>query len=373
MPDLNLAIVGLGGIGGIVADNLYPFIRAEIEGWSLRNLTFIDNDTYSRSNIPRQKAAKAMLGVNKSAAWKSIYDASDANAMRTQFFSVPEWITKDSIGRIFYDNASTNLVIMSCVDNHPARLVMSRFVQALLKENDTVQCVVIQAGCDRGRATADLYGRWGGLMIGRPIEEGHPEVLEEHEGDRDEISCEELANLPSGDQTFADNWTAACMAMNLLFTLLTEHGPTALSKYVGEWMDIATHYHQIDRIRPKRQQEMAEASENTDTPSQEPAKEAAPEPAAEVNPVDSVVEKARVELARRKFDGFAGALRDVKVRDKFQGYVEEIYRIYVAAGVTDKDELSQNIFQALKTIYPADRGVVLARYIDTMLAALTSK
>ena len=375
MPEFSLAIVGLGGIGGIVADNLYPFLRAEVEGWSLRNLIFIDNDTYSRSNIPRQKAASAMLGVNKAHAWKGIYDASQSNAMGTTFTSIGEWITNDSIGQIFYDNAPTNLVIMSCVDNHPARLVMSRYVQSLLKENDQAQCVVIQAGCDRGRATADLYGRWGGLILGQPIEQGHPEVLEEREGDRDEISCEELANLPSGDQTFVDNWMAASMAINILFTMLSQHGPTALSKYIGEWMDNETHYHQIDRVRSKHQQQLAEAAA-ANAEGQTPAEATpaqAPEPAKEDDPVAVVVAQARAELSRRKFDGFQGALRDVKVRDKFQTYVDSLYKIYVKAGVTDKDEISQNIFEALKGIYPADRGVVLARYVDAMVSSLTGK
>ena len=247
MKNLNIAIVGLGGIGSIVADNLYPLIRSSMCDYTLRNMLFVDHDEYSVSNIPRQKAAAKFLGLNKAVAWESIYSRSTTNAVRANFHSSQEWITTDTINSIFgpYVDSGEPFIIMSCVDNHAARLIMSKYVQERCK--DKHDFVLIQAGCDRDKATADLYGVWNGETVGTPIEQNHPEITEDDAGDRGRMSCEELANLPSGDQTFVDNFMAGTMEINLLFTLMAPNGEKCLKRFIGETMICSAHYYQIDK------------------------------------------------------------------------------------------------------------------------------
>ena len=256
--DFNMAIVGLGGVGGLIADSAFPYIRArDKNGWGLHRLRFIDHDAYAEKNISRQKAAGSMLGWNKATAWRDIFAASRWNRMFTTFDSKQEWVTTDTVEKLlgcFSEPFPT--VVMACVDNHPARLVLSRWVQETLR--DTKRCVVvIQGGCRTNFATADLYGRWpteedpgGAIEVGTPFETNHPELLTDTVGDRSHASCGDLANSPEGDQTYAENYMAASMMMNLLFTLLSERGPKTLSRHVGEVMEVTMHYHEITRRTP---------------------------------------------------------------------------------------------------------------------------
>lgn len=199
MENLNIVIIGLGGIGNVVADNIYPLVRNTMNDYKLTSMTFVDRDDYSQSNIPRQKAAASLLGMNKAVAWEMIYSRSKANAVNAVFRSIQEWVTVDTVDSIFRPllQGGEPTVVISCVDNHAARLILSRYVQEMIKTYESF--VVIQAGCNRDMATADLHGRWHGIEVGVPIEQGHPEVLEPDEADRGALSCEELANLASGD------------------------------------------------------------------------------------------------------------------------------------------------------------------------------
>lgn len=247
MKEINIIIVGLGGIGNIVADALYPFLRGTVRDARLRRLVFIDKDVYEVSNVPRQKAAASMLGMNKAAAWEHIYSRSKYNNVQATFSSIREWITPATVSTCFdetVDNGPT--IIMSCVDNHPARLLMSRYLQQRVETHNDL--VLIQGGCSRNRATTDIFGKWNGTMVGTPIEVNHPEVLEAKNGDRNGISCEELANSSSGDQTYVENFMAGTMMMNLMFTLLTS--PAALTSFIEEFYDIETHYYLCDKRRP---------------------------------------------------------------------------------------------------------------------------
>ena len=123
----NMAIVGLGGVGGIIADNMFAFTRSKIFGWELSELVFIDRDAYTRSNIPRQKAAGRMLGRNKAVAWRDVYQASRHNRDDVSFDAIQEWVTNETVSPMFHSLRNCPLVVMACVDNHPARLVLSRW------------------------------------------------------------------------------------------------------------------------------------------------------------------------------------------------------------------------------------------------------
>jgi molybdopterin/thiamine biosynthesis adenylyltransferase len=246
----NMAIVGLGGVGGIIADNMFAFTRSKIFGWELSELVFVDRDAYTRSNIPRQKAAGRMLGRNKAVAWRDVYQASRYNRDDVSFDAIQEWVTNETVSPMFHSLRNCPLVVMACVDNHPARLVLSRWAVSCLTD-EQAPVTVIQGGCAGNYATADLFGEWPcgdeRVLVGHPIEEGHPEILEDDTGNRERLSCGDLANSPEGDQTFAENFMAASMMMNILFTLLSDGGPKVLSKLKGEVMEVTMHYHNIDK------------------------------------------------------------------------------------------------------------------------------
>lgn len=247
MKEFNMIIVGLGGIGNVVADNFYPFLRGVVCDAKLKRIVFIDKDRYEQSNVPRQKAAASMLGLNKALAWERIYSRSRVNNVNAGISHKEEWITPTTVSSCFDDVVSTGpTIIMSCVDNHPARLLMSKYVQTRIADHNDL--VLIQGGCSRGRATTDLFGKWNGVTVGTPIEVNHPEVTETRNGDRSGISCEELANSSTGDQTYVENFMAGSMLINLMFTLLIN--PAALVPFEEEVYDIGTHYYLVNKRRP---------------------------------------------------------------------------------------------------------------------------
>ena len=64
--------------------------------------------------------------------------------------------------------------------------------------------------------------QWGGTRVGVPLLERHPEVATVTEGNREGLSCLEIALLPGGEQTMEANMMVAMLAYSVLLRLGSE-------------------------------------------------------------------------------------------------------------------------------------------------------
>jgi molybdopterin-synthase adenylyltransferase len=110
LQEKNVLIVGLGGLGCIVANLLS---RLKI------NLTLVDFDVVSSSNLERQ-----ILYDKDDLSKKKVVIAKKKLEQFTNIKIIDDGITKDNIARIIPKD--TDLVI-DCTDNAPSRLILNDY------------------------------------------------------------------------------------------------------------------------------------------------------------------------------------------------------------------------------------------------------
>jgi molybdopterin/thiamine biosynthesis adenylyltransferase len=120
----------------------------------------------------------------------------------------PEWVVEDSVRRAVTENC----VVISCVDNHPARRTISQALSKL--ENG----IMISAGNELIDGDVCVQIRVDGKNLTQTVLERHPEILTATEGDRTGKGCEDEINQ-GVTQLLVTNLMAATMAFSLFHRL----------------------------------------------------------------------------------------------------------------------------------------------------------
>jgi len=175
LGDRRIKIVGLGGIGSALCDNLCRFLNHQP---TRCRLVLIDGDDYEIKNKARQSFNQ--LG-NKARVKCTEMRLSHENI---SFDDVAEYLTPSNIGEYIQEDD----VVFLCVDNHKTRKVVSDHAKTL--EN----VIVISGGNEYTDGNVQIFIREGGENKTPSLSDYHPEIA--HPGDKspDEMSCEELAN-----------------------------------------------------------------------------------------------------------------------------------------------------------------------------------
>lgn len=186
-------LVGCGGIGGWLGLSLAKMLAVEDE------LVLIDGDDFEEKNLDRQMCSKRDLGRNKA---KVLRTALRVGA-RCALHAVPKYLGEDS-KFAFSDNS----VVLTGVDNHPARLrVLSLCDQA------SVPCVHAANGYEDAEAFYYMSPWSGSALDPRNY---YPELLEDVQDDPLAPPCTGEI-LESRPQLAMANMAAAAMAMKLLW------------------------------------------------------------------------------------------------------------------------------------------------------------
>ena len=228
-----IAMIGCGGIGS----SLLPLVTRMMlntetsladsflsgnSGCSERvsRLVLIDGDMYEARNISRQQFPLSFVGMNKADAQKEKLKVTLGLGERV--VSVNEYITPENVHR-HLENVE---IVLSCVDNHRARWVVSQWAQSQRKKEKPF--AVISGGNDKYDGNVHVHAYWSirpGLTykdIGEPIEKRHPEIMPNAtEGSREGLSCQDVINMRGGEQTMMANSMAAVVMFSAMFTLLT--------------------------------------------------------------------------------------------------------------------------------------------------------
>jgi molybdopterin/thiamine biosynthesis adenylyltransferase len=201
-----VVVVGLGGIGSLLVEPLARYLNS-ID--TCKELVLMDGDTYSSSNSDRQRMNEADVGQNKAEV--------QARLLRPHFTDLsitakPEFVGPRNAGEILAEED----VVFLCVDNHATRKLVSDQARRL---HDVL---LISAGNDYTDGNVQIYWKKHGRQHTAPLDKHHEEIRYPRDRNPAELSCEELALLPGGGQVIFANLTAAALALNAFYAVLTD-------------------------------------------------------------------------------------------------------------------------------------------------------
>jgi hypothetical protein len=208
-------LIGLGGVGGIVARYLAVFLST-LEA-AIR-LVLVDGDEFEPKNASRMLFSE---DGNKAAVVRDdLLDALPESSLT--LVAVEEYVTEENLPRLLHEG---DLVILA-VDNHATRKLVSDHCRDHLDD-----VCLISGGNDgvgedsTGRVLRGTYGnvqvhlREGGVEVTPRLCLFHPEILEPADRLPTDLSCTEL--LESVPQILFANLTAAACILNAVWLHLT--------------------------------------------------------------------------------------------------------------------------------------------------------
>lgn len=198
-----ILIVGLGGIGGMLADSLCKFLSyktLENENYP-KKIYLMDGDIYETKNLNRQYFPPGAVGQFK----------ADAKFMELQdmypdleLVAVPKWANNSTLEELDLKCP----ILLGCVDNHKTRNLLSRYATSFK------DVLYISGGNELIHGNVQIYMKKGGEELTHTIEEFHPEIKEPKDRSPEEMSCEELA-ISEPQLIFCNMWAGLIMACSL--------------------------------------------------------------------------------------------------------------------------------------------------------------
>jgi len=175
MSNMNVVVVGLGGVGSILVERLCRFINFSND--LTANLLLVDGDTYEVKNYERQE----FIRMGKKAEIKATELAMKFSKIRIDAFE--EYITPENIGDVIKEG---NIIFM-CVDNHKTRMIVSNYCKELQ------DVVLISGGNEFTDGNVQLYVRKDSKDLTPDLCKYHPEIANPDDKLPNEMSCEELS------------------------------------------------------------------------------------------------------------------------------------------------------------------------------------
>jgi len=188
----NIKIIGLGGVGSVLINNLTKFLNFTVAAKDF-NITLIDGDEFEDKNFERQEFVA--MGNKAESKFKEL--TRKYSELNIEFKK--SYINNSNISELL----SEGDMIFLCVDNHKTRKVVSEYVSSL--EN----IILISGGNELTDGNVQLYVKEEGKDITPRITDYHPEIDEPQDKSPDEMSCEELS--VSEPQLYFTNLTVAAI------------------------------------------------------------------------------------------------------------------------------------------------------------------
>lgn len=204
----NTKVIGLGGIGAVVAEGLAMFLGSE----RVRStLWLVDGDSYEDANRDRVRFDE---DVNK--AESKARELSQRARGDVTILPIPKYVTPNNARDIIENDD----VVFLCVDNHNTRRTVSRRCRKL---DDVLLLSGGNDGIENGRSgtfgNVMVYRRSGGNDITHPLTRFHPEIALPRDKRPDQLSCVELAKS-SAPQLLFTNWLVASAMLATFYSSL---------------------------------------------------------------------------------------------------------------------------------------------------------
>lgn len=214
--DIDLIVVGMGGIGSFL---MAPLSKALIDGrlgtLQVCTLLLVDGDRYEDHNRSRQFFPAVCSGMNKAEAQKLVLTTMFPNTP-VSIHTLPQYLTEEEDVRGILRGSDNVPVILSLVDNHACRALLSRMMS---QYNIGSSGVLITGGNEVTTGNATIQGRLHKRRVGVNLLTRHPEIATSKEGSREGLSCAEITLLPGGEQTMEANMMVAMSIYSMLLRL----------------------------------------------------------------------------------------------------------------------------------------------------------
>ena len=207
----SVKLIGLGGVGGIVARYLVVYLGAA--GQPVR-VVLIDGDDFEARNAERMLFSHC--GNKASVVRKPLRALVEDSCLTLS--AIEEYVTSENLDRLIVDDD----VVLLAVDNHATRKLVGDYCSERL-----ASVCLISGGNDgvgedtSGRKQRGTYGnvqihsRRGGRDQTPPIAAYHPEIANPRDALPTDLSCAEaLASVP---QILFTNLTTASAMLNAFF------------------------------------------------------------------------------------------------------------------------------------------------------------
>ena len=198
----DVKVIGLGGVGAVVAQALAQFLASR---GGARALWLIDGDRYEERNRDR-----VLFEAHENKAVAKARELGRAARGRLALHPVPEYATPRNVARLVRDGD----VVFACVDNHASRRLIDDRCRRL---RDAVLVSGGNDGIEAGRTgtcgNAQIFVRSGGVDRTSPIARYHPEVARPADRRPDQLGCEALA--PAAPQLLFTNLAVGAAMLGL--------------------------------------------------------------------------------------------------------------------------------------------------------------
>lgn len=211
-------LIGLGGVGGIVARYGSIFLAA------LKTpcrMVLIDGDSFEPKNASRMFFGDC--GNKAEVVRNELLPRFTESQL--ELTAIPEYVTPENIGRLIRSGD----IVICCVDNHSTRNLINNHCSlpdgcATSLDN----CVVISGGNDgiteseRGTfGNVQIYIRKDGKDVSHDLAHFHPEIANPKDKLPTDLSCTEA--LESTPQLMMANMFVASHILNALYLYLSGH------------------------------------------------------------------------------------------------------------------------------------------------------
>jgi hypothetical protein len=179
----SVKVIGLGGIGAVVAQAMAQFLSSQPDPCSL---WLIDGDRYEERNRER-----VLFDTYDNKAVVKAHELTRASNGKVTIVPVPMYLTPRNARRLLEEGDT----IFLCVDNHASRRLVSNRCRGLADVslfsggNDGIE----QAkGQDGAYGNVQAFIRAGGHDITNPLTRFHPEIAHPQDKRPDEQGCAAL-------------------------------------------------------------------------------------------------------------------------------------------------------------------------------------
>ena len=205
---MKIVIIGLGGVGSILCDNLSRYLNYSDINVSV---SLIDGDFYETRNSERQ----TFIRLGDKASVKCTELTHKFSNVSFQDFN--EFINEDNVASLITENS----IVFLCVDNHISRKIISDHCQTLNN------IIIISGGNEYTDGNVQLYKREGGKNVTASLTEYHPEIEYPEDQSPEDMSCEELSQ--SEPQLLFTNLSVATIMCWMFYAIhkekdVTKHG-----------------------------------------------------------------------------------------------------------------------------------------------------
>jgi len=175
----NIKIIGLGGIGSELCEQISRFLTFSSSNQS--TITLIDGDNYETKNRERQNFSD--FGNKAIIKCRDLRDKFPFSNLNIKY--VNQFVNSDNIKNII-ENGD---IVFLAVDNHKTRKLVSDFSDSLK------DITIISGGNELTDGNIQIYIRKGGEKLTPNLTDFHPEIKDPVDKLPEEMSCEELHSV----------------------------------------------------------------------------------------------------------------------------------------------------------------------------------